>query len=73
LVEQRLGAPQIGGIEILGELLVDFSEHRTRLLAGGPKAARGLRIISTIEEQLHDSGRGLKEPAVSQTEERSGS
>jgi hypothetical protein len=43
-VEQRLGVLQVGGVETLGELLVDFSEHRTRLLA----AAQRRRVGSAL-------------------------
>ncbi len=32
-VEQRLGVFQIGGVEALGEPVVDFGEHRARFVA----------------------------------------
>src|SRR6266478_3418466 len=32
-VEQRLGFLQVGGVEALGEPVVDFGEHRARLAA----------------------------------------
>jgi len=33
LLEQRLGVLQVGGVELLREPVVDFSEHRARLVA----------------------------------------
>ena len=33
LVEQRLGVFQVGGVEALGEPVVDFGEHRARFVA----------------------------------------
>ena len=33
LVEQRLGVFQVGGVEAFGEPVVDFGEHRARLVA----------------------------------------
>ena len=32
-VEQRLGFLQVGGVEALGEPVVDFGEHRARFVA----------------------------------------
>src|SRR5690348_18140291 len=32
-VEQRLGVFEIGGVETLGEPVIDFREHHTRLVA----------------------------------------
>ena len=32
LVQQGLGVLQVGGVEALGEPVIDFSEHRTRLV-----------------------------------------
>ena len=33
LAEQRLGVFEVGGVEALGEPVVDFGEHRVRLVA----------------------------------------
>src|SRR5260370_657888 len=46
LLEQRLGILEVGGVEALGEPVVDFTEHRARLVAAAllreqPREARG--------------------------------
>jgi hypothetical protein len=33
LIEQRVGVLQVGSVETLSEPVVDFGEHRARLLA----------------------------------------
>jgi hypothetical protein len=52
-VEQRLGVLQVGGVEALGEPVVDFGEHRERLVAAAgvaeqPGEAHGSRVAPLI-------------------------
>ena len=45
LVEQRLGVLQVGGVEALGEPVVDFGEHRARFVALALLASSRARLV----------------------------
>src|SRR6516162_390218 len=64
--QQRFGVLQVGGVEALGEPVVDLPEHRARLVAFAltrqepRKSSRGAEFERFSAEPLRDLDRSLR-------------
>ena len=63
LIQQRLGLLQVGGVEAFGEPVVDFRQHRARLVAT-IGVAQQLRATTSLARLLRDTGRCAEARAV---------